>query len=130
MPEKEPGYFEQTEAMLRQYLNDRLLLFKLKASEQSARVSAQVVVIIILVLLGFFALFFVSIMAGYLFAEWTGSLFYGFSIVTGIYILLLIIVLAVRKKYLVPYLTDTVIRIIFDQNPQDDDDEPETGQHS
>lgn len=130
MPEKEPGYFEQTEAMLRQYLNDRLLLFKLKASEQSARVSARVVVMVILVLLGFFTLFFVSIMAGYLFAEWTGSLFYGFSIVTGIYILLLILVLAVRKKYLVPYLTDMVIRIIFDQNPQDDDDEPETGQRS
>jgi hypothetical protein len=120
MEQQDPGYFEQTEAMLRQYVNDRILLLKLKASQQSARLTSQVLVLMIVVLLGLFVLLFLSLMAAYYFADLTGSLFYGFGIVTGFYLLLLIIILMVRKKYLSPYLINMVIRIILDKTPDDE----------
>lgn len=50
-------------------------------------------------------------MAGYFFAELTGSLFYGFSIVAGIYLLLLILVLVFRKNYIGPFLVNMLIRL-------------------
>ena len=126
MDKQEPAYFEKTETMLRQYIGDKMLLFKLRASEQSARVSAILMIGVILVLVGFFLLFFISIMAGYYFAELTGSLFYGFGIITGFYFLVGVIILLVRKKHLQPYLTNMVIKMIFDKS--NDDEEVTSGE--
>jgi len=126
MDKQEPAYFEKTETMLRQYIGDKMLLFKLRASEQSARVSAILMIGVILVLVGFFLLFFISIMAGYYFAELTGSLFYGFGIITAFYFLVGVIILLVRKKHLQPYLTNMVIKMIFDKS--NDDEEVTSGE--
>lgn len=121
MDKQEPAYFEKTETMLRQYIGDKMLLFKLRASEQSARVSAMLMIGVILVLVGFFLLFFISIMAGYYFAELTGSLFYGFGIITAFYFLVGVIILLLRKKHLQPYLTNMVIKMIFDKSSDDEE---------
>ncbi|ULQ52616.1 phage holin family protein [Flavihumibacter fluvii] len=120
MEQQDPGYFEKAETMLRQYIGDRMLLFKLQASEKSARLTAVLVIGLILLMLGFFLLLFISIMAGYYFAELTGSLFYGFGIVTAFYLLVMIIILLVRKKHLQPYITNMVIRNIFDKSTDDE----------
>ena len=120
MEQQDPGYFEKAETMLRQYIGDRMLLFKLQASEKSARLTAVLVIGLILLILGFFLLLFISIMAGYYFAELTGSLFYGFGIVTAFYLLVMIIILLVRKKHLQPYITNMVIRNIFDKSTDDE----------
>ena len=124
MEQKEPEYFERTETLLRQYIGDRMLMFKLKASEQSAKLTALVLIATTLLILGFFVLLFISIMAGYYFAELTGSLFYGFGIVTAFYLLLLVLLLLVRKKHLQPYITDMVIRKIFEK-PSDHENSTE-----
>jgi len=120
MEQKEPEYFDKTEAMLRQYIGDRMLLFKLKASEQSAKLTALIFIGTTILLLAFFLLLFVSIMAGYYFADLTGSLFYGFGIVTAFYLLLLVVLLLVRKKHLQPYIINMVIRKIFEKSPDDE----------
>lgn len=120
MEPKEPEYFDKTEAMLRQYIGGRMLLFKLKATEQSAKLTALIFIGTTILLLAFFLLLFVSIMAGYYFANLTGSLFYGFGIVTAFYLLLLVVLLLVRKKHLQPYITNMVIRKIFEKSPDDE----------
>ena len=120
MEKQDQGYFEKTETMLRQYIGDRMLLFKLRATEQSARLTAIIIVGVVLLFLGFFMLLFISIMAGYYFAELTGSLFYGFGIVTAFYLVLLVIVLLLRKKHLQPYITNMVIRNAFDKSTDDE----------
>lgn len=120
--EKEPGYFEQMEALLQQYVNDRILLLKLQATEKASRFGSLALIFIVFAGLVFFMLFFISIMAGYFFAELTGSLFYGFSIVTGIYVLLVIILFLVRKRYLGPFLVNVLIRI-FSEKINDQDEE-------
>ncbi len=121
MEKEESSYFDRTESMLRQYLENRALLLKLTATEKTARLAAALVIFMCVLLLGFFLLLFISIMAGYLFSKWTGSLFYGFGIVTLLYLILLILVLSLRKKYLDPLITNTVVRIFFDKTDEDDD---------
>jgi hypothetical protein len=120
--EKEPGYFEQMETLLQQYVNDRILLLKLQATEKASRFGSLALIFIVIAGLVFFMLFFISIMAGYFFAELTGSLFYGFSIVTGIYVLLVVLLFLVRKRYLGPFLVNVLIRI-FSEKINDQDEE-------
>ncbi|MCM5527483.1 phage holin family protein [Parasegetibacter sp. NRK P23] len=120
--DKKPGFFEETEEMVEKYVQDRMLLFKLQATEKAANLVALMVSGIVIGMIGFFILMFLSIMAGYYFAELTGSLFYGFGIITLVYIVLLIILVLLRKKILHNFVANTVVRIIFDK--QTDEDEP------
>lgn len=120
--EQKPDYFERIETLGERYLRDRIQLLKLEATEKSATVGSAALVFFVVAMLAMFMLFFVSLMGAYYFAELTGSLFYGFSIVTGIYLLLLVIVLALRKKTITPKLTNLLIRLLWDK--MDDDNEP------
>ncbi|MFD2527458.1 phage holin family protein [Flavihumibacter stibioxidans] len=124
--EQEPGYFEKTEHLLQQYVNNRITLLKLKGAEKGSRLMSLAVMFVLVLLLVFFVLVFISIMGGYYFAELTGSLFKGFGIITGIYLVLLILVLVFRKRYLEPFVANKVISIFFEKTAADE--EPEIGQ--
>lgn len=119
MEQQEPNYFEKTEQLVRQYIDDRALLFKLTATEKTARLAAAFVIFLVISLVGFLLLLFLSILAGYLFSQWTGSYLYGFGIVALIYLVLLVLVLSLRKRYLDPFITNTVVRIFFDKTADD-----------
>ncbi len=114
MEEQQPGFFEQTHKLTEEYIQNRLLLLKLTAAEKSARLSGLLVSFLIIALLAFFVLFFISIIIGYLFVWVTGSLFWGFGIVAGFYILLLLVFI-LRKKYFEKIIANIVIRVFFDK---------------
>ena len=97
--ENKHAFFTTAQDQLESYVQDRLLLIKLQATEKSAKLIGVLTAVLLIALLSFFVLFFVSIMAGYFFAAKLGSLYAGFGIVTGIYAILLTILMA-RKKYL------------------------------
>ncbi|MBL7770303.1 MAG: phage holin family protein [Flavipsychrobacter sp.] len=120
---QEPGYFEKLESQFQDYINNRIWLVKLEATEKAARLSSLALILLVLAGLAFFVLFFISLMAGYFFAELTGSLFYGFSIVAGIYLLLLILVLVFRKNYIGPFLVNMLIRLFLEKKNDDDERE-------
>lgn len=122
MENEKGNFFGETQQLVEDYVKNRLLLFKLQTAEKSAKLVSLVFTGLILALLCFFILFFLSIMAGYYFAEKTGSMFYGFGIVTGIYLLLFFLLLYLRKNFLNKYISDTVIRIFFDSTDDDNDD--------
>ena len=127
MDQQEPNYFERTEKLIRQYIEDRTLLLKLTATEKTARLAAALVIFLVISLMGFLLLLFISILAGYLFSMWTDSYLIGFGIVTLVYLIALVLVLALRKKYLDPMITNTVVRIFFDKTAEDDGDNQPTG---
>lgn len=122
---KEPGYFEKLESQLQEYIDNRIWLIKLEATEKAARLSSLALIALVLAGLAFFVLFFISLMAGYFFAECTGSLFYGFSIVAGIYLLLFILLLVFRKNHIGPFLVNQLIRLFLEK--KNDEDENTTG---
>jgi hypothetical protein len=114
-------FFAETEELVETYIKDRLLLIRIDAAEKGAKLAAHFVTGMVLGLLFFFILLFVSIMAGYYFSELTGSQFYGFGIIAGFYVLLFVVLLAIRKRYIFPFLINLVIGTIFDQINDEED---------
>ena len=62
-------------------------------------------------------------MAGYYFASLTNSLYLGFGIVCGFYLLLLVFIIVAGKRMLHTYITNTVIETIFDQTADNEEED-------
>jgi hypothetical protein len=106
---------EDSMRLFNQYVRDRLTLVKMETAEKTAQVTSLVVIFVIATMLAFFVLFFLSLMAGYYFAELTGSLVMGFGIVALIYVLFLVLLMVMRKGVIVPSISNKVIRGFFKQ---------------
>ncbi|MBI2283771.1 MAG: phage holin family protein [Bacteroidetes bacterium] len=119
MEENTESFFAASKKDLEGYVQDRIWLLKLQAGEKISRIIAVLVSILLIGLLSFFVLLFLSLMAGYYFSGLTGSLFTGFGIITGLYILLLVAIILGRKR-IEAKVIDLVIRIFFDKTPEKD----------
>jgi ABC-type multidrug transport system permease subunit len=120
--EQETSFFKESRQQLEQYVQDRVLLLKLQMVEKVSQLIALLFTGLTLALLAFFILLFVSIMAGYFFANVTGSLYIGFGIVALFYILLFILIVSLRKKVIEKHIVDAVIKIFMDKSASDDDE--------
>jgi hypothetical protein len=116
MDETKKDFFEDTYGVFTEYVDDRILLLKIQAAEKSGKVVALTIKMAVLALFAFFIMLFLSMMGGYYFAELTGSMFYGFCIIAGIYVVLLLIFLVVYKNVLSKRLIDVVIKIFFEKS--------------
>lgn len=119
MQEKAENFFTESRKELEQYIQDRLLLIKLQATEKTARLVALLFVVLMISLLGFFVLIFLSVMAGVYFSTTTNNLYTGFGIVTGFYLVLLLTFVFCRK-WISKQVINIVIRIFFDKNEDDE----------
>jgi hypothetical protein len=120
--EQETSFFKESRQQLEQYVQDRVLLLKLQLVEKVSQLIALLFTGLTLALLAFFILLFVSIMAGYYFANVTGSLYIGFGIVAIFYIILFILIVSLRKKVIEKHIIDSVIKIFMDKSASDDDE--------
>jgi hypothetical protein len=113
--EKKEDFFAETKEELEAYLQNRLLLIKLKTADKTAHLIAKLFVIFILGALAALVLFFLSIMAGYYFSNLTGSLFSGFAIVTGFYLILFLAFFLTRNA-ISNSIINTIIQVFFDKD--------------
>lgn len=120
--EHEPSFFKESRQQLDQYVQDRILLLKLQMVEKVSQLIALLFTGLTLALLAFFILLFVSIMAGYYFANIAGSLYIGFGIVSLFYIIIFVLIVTLRKKVIEKHIIDAVIKIFMDKSDSDDDD--------
>lgn len=79
----------------------------------SSAISASITVIIILFLL-MFTLLFGGLGLGWFLGERLNSMLAGYGIVSGIFVTLIIVMLAIRKSFLFPYLRNLIIRKIYE----------------
>lgn len=121
MEKDEKDFFTDTYRLFTDYVEDRILLLRLQAAEKSGRLMATFISIAVVALFSFFILFFISMMGGYYFAELTGSTFYGFSIIAGIYVLLLLFFLLINKTVISKRIINMVIRIFFERSKAETD---------
>jgi hypothetical protein len=112
-------FFTESRKELEQYLLDRLLLMKLQGTGRLARLVAVLFSVLVMAILAALIILFLSIMAGYYFADLTGSLYKGFGLVAGFYVLALVLLVMVRRKY-EKKIINLIIAIVLD-NPKDDD---------
>ena len=114
-------FFRDSRRELEEYVRDRMLLAKMQVADKSSRLVAMLFTVALLSMLGLFILLFLSIMAGYYFADLTGSLYAGFGIVAAAYIFLVIILLVTRKRY-EQRIIDMVIKVFFDKTSDETDE--------
>ncbi|HWB26640.1 MAG TPA: phage holin family protein [Chitinophagaceae bacterium] len=117
----EENFFRESKQKVEEYVKDRLLLAKLEAVEKISRLTATMFTGLIIALFAFFIILFVSIMAGYLFGELIHHIYWGFGIVAGLYIILLVLIIIFRKHLIEKRVTNMVIDILFDKNKDDND---------
>ncbi len=109
-PKEAPNFFTDTRNLFQSYLGDRFTLVKLQAVEKVSVITAAVVSGVILFILGLFFLIALTMMLGFLFGDLVNSTWLGFAIVTGIYLLLILIVAFFGKKLFGSAITHKLIQ--------------------
>lgn len=90
-------------------------LVKLEVVEKTAGMSSEILTHVILGLIGFMLVFFVSIAGGFLFGELFNSVALGFLTIAGIYTILLLIIYLSRKSLLKkPFINYTIKKLLAD----------------
>lgn len=119
---KEPqeGLYENVQQTVKQLVSDRLLLAKMEAAEKFSIIGGKVITAVVAGVLLFFALLFISLMAGYYFSQVFESFFVGFGLVAAFYVLLLIILLAFVKVPLQRSIENGVISTLFASDDDND----------
>jgi hypothetical protein len=113
------NFFSESKEKIEEYVQDRLLLLKLEGVEKGSKLIASMFTILLIALFSFFILLFLSIMAGYLFGGMIHHLFWGFGIVAGIYIILLVFIIVFRKSFIHKRLINIIINIVFEKSPEE-----------
>ncbi len=123
--ENQSDYFDETYDLVKNYTEERLLLLKIQTAKKTAKLTSKVIFIFIAVILLFFLVLFLGFMLAYYFAEKLNSNFYGFGIVAGLYLALLLVFVLLYKVYFSGRIMDMVTAIFFENDPNafDDDDE-------
>ena len=120
--EKQENFFAESKAKLEEYLQDRLLLFKLQMVQKTSKLIAMGFIGLMVTIISLFILIFLSIMGGFYFGKLLNSMYWGFGVVTGFYILLLVVLIVFGKKLVHVYITNTIIEIFFDQTAENEEE--------
>jgi len=105
----EPNLFEQ----VKEYVSNRIELAKIELIENSSHAVAGAVIGVVTVLTGLFILIFLSVGLGLYLGDVLDSRLNGFLIVAGIYLLLVILVLVLRKSVIESKIIDIQIKKFF-----------------
>ena len=120
------NFFEESKDAIKRYLQDRLLLLKLQLTEKIAKLISVMFACLMIAVLIFFIILFLSIMAGFYFASLTGSNFWGFGIVAAFYLILLIIIIIIlRKRVLQKSIINMIIAVMFEKTKEEHEHESE-----
>lgn len=119
MNEKSPVISELRQ-LITEYFDARLKLIKLETFEKIAKVTAVLFSSLVVALLAFFLLFFLSMSAGFYLGKIFDSLALGFLAVTGLYLILFVLVMLMKKDLLENFLIE---RIIGELTKKEGDDE-------
>ncbi len=125
MESNQENYFDETYELVKKYTDDRLLLIKIQSAKKTAKLTSKVIYIFIASILLFFAMMFLGFMLAYYFAEKLNSNFYGFSVVAGIYIGILLLFMILYKVYFSDKIKNMVTKVFFENNPNDIDEDEE-----
>ena len=106
---EKPTVINELRQLITEYFDARLKLIKLETFEKIAKVTAVLFSSLVVALLGFFLLFFLSMSLGFYLGKVFDSLTLGFLAVTGLYLLLFVVVLLMKKDLMEKFLIERII---------------------
>jgi hypothetical protein len=107
------SFFTQYKERIEQYVQNRLRLIQLQLTQKMAEVSSSLAWWLLMGMVVFFLMMSLSIMLGYYFAQLTGSVPLGFACLSGIYLVMVLLLLAFRKP-IRKKVKDSVIQSMLD----------------
>lgn len=119
MEEPTNSFFKEYRNKIEDYVDDRLLLLRLKSVRKISTLIVQMVGAAFLAILSCFIILFISIMLGFFLGHLLDSYYAGFGIVTLLFILTFIFSIVFRKK-LMRRIISGIIDIILDKKEDDD----------
>ena len=119
------GFLAQLKWLIERQVHDRIDLIKLEGAEKIARLSGVMISGLMIAMIGFFALLFFSLLSGYWFAQFTGSLAIGFGIVAVFYLLIFLWAVGPGRKKITTMVANMVIREIFEEDEINEPDQDE-----
>ncbi len=118
-------YFEETFELVKKYTDDRILLLKIQSAKKTAKITSKIVYIFVASIILFFVFLFFGFTLAYFFAERLNSTFYGFALVAGISVFILLLFIALYKIYFSGKVMNMITHVFFENDPNnfDEDDE-------
>ena len=98
--------------LIKDYAEKRIELIKLDATEKSLKVIGVSVPLLIISILSIFFIFLLNISLGLFLGNWIGNFAYGFLILSGFYLLLMILILLFRNS-IKSFITNQAIKTFF-----------------
>lgn len=100
----------------------KIALVKLEVKEEVSKVASRLIVALVMGMLAFFIWFFISFATALMINTWMSSAFWGFFIIAGIHILLLILLFIYQKELgLEKAISDGMDKILKVNQEEDDE---------
>jgi apolipoprotein N-acyltransferase len=99
---------------LTEYVETYFSLHVLKATEKAAGVASESIAVVLVGVFGFFFLLLINIGVGYWIGQRLGNMLAGFAIIAGFYGLLMVLIIALRKNVLTPFLRNLIIKSAYE----------------
>lgn len=109
------SYFKELKDEVTGYVEARAEYARLTAYEKTAKGASRLTFVLVMALLGFFTLFFISIATAVFLSEQLGSYMKGFGIIAGFYVLLTLLIAVFRKKIFDEQLADTLVGTFLEE---------------
>ena len=97
-----------------EYLQAKVQLTKVQAYEKIARISGVFFSLLIISLLACFTVLFVGLMFGFLLSGLFNSTAIGFSIVAGVFIIMLVVLVIKREAILEQPISEKIVKELFE----------------
>jgi hypothetical protein len=104
---------EDLTSSLKEYVNIQYQAAVLKAAGKVSTIVSRILAALIIVLIMFLFVIFISVTAGFYLSALTGSRETGFLILAGIYLLVGLILMLFREKLIVNPIRNNLIKQIF-----------------
>jgi hypothetical protein len=108
---EEASYIDETKSRLKQYIDQRILLFRLQATKKASRIASTLITIVVISLTGLFLLIFGSITLACWLGSITGSLTAGFGLVALLYLIIFLLAVFILKKVLQNFFINKFIHL-------------------
>ncbi len=105
---------------LKEYINSCISVVKLKAADKTSKIAANLIAGVIAFFFFLFFISFASVGFVYLLARWTGEMFWGFFIVSAIYLFLSILVWRSRERWLRIPILKGILKQLFKESTSDE----------
>jgi|GEM_PF-4596902 len=115
MDENQNDFFKQYGNKIMEYVEDQILLARLKTVKKISSLVGRLIIYFIVALLCTVIFLFVSVIAGFLLGKLFHSELAGFSTVTGLFIIALIVII-IKRKAIQQKFSSNIIDIILDKN--------------